>query len=77
MNVSVQQISENIRKVLAFASDLTLNKLKGLEPSKDQISMIKIPCKILADAGVYPFDTEKNDDELIAQIQTFANNVDG
>ena len=64
-------------EVLEFSSELIMLGLEGKKPENSKIDKIREFCKELADAGVYQFQTDCDNERLFEQIQQFAQNVNG
>ena len=64
-------------EVLEFSSELIMLGLEGRKPENSKIDKMRESCKELADAGVYQFQTDCDNERLFEQIQQFAQNVNG
>lgn len=62
-------------EVLEFSSELIILSLEGKKPEDSKVEQIRKFCKKLADAGVYQFQTNCDNEKLFKQIQQFAQNV--
>ena len=61
-------------EVLLFSFELIVFELEGKAPEDSRVKQIRELCQELADAGVYQFQTNCDDEKLFEQIHTFAQN---
>ena len=70
-----ENLFEILDEVLEFSSELIILGLEGKKPEDSKVEKIREFCKELADAGVYQFQTDCDNQKIFEQIQQFAQNI--
>ena len=78
MEKTTKELLNDLEKVLNFSSEMIVWNLKGEKrDDESSIESIKESCKRLNENGVFSFDVDCSNQELLQQIQEFATRVDG
>lgn len=62
----------SLEQVLAFSSKLIALELKEKKTKSSQVEAVRHHCERLAEAGIFAFETNCDDESLCKQIEIFA-----